>query len=201
MKADQQFRFQRENYGFLGVFEFHDRGLEIGSCRFKEEVSKALESGDIGKLGTFRITMAFTPGSDRRHPTIINIWTDEDFDMGTFSRDASGDMPGKDIEGVPRFTGAVRQLSIEQENRRTIDQVAVYEAQASVNRHILFYHSMMKNSGWTAHAVSENIMKAADRDNIMYYKRKGRECTISVDEDAGGAMTVTTIMARNQKNG
>lgn len=198
-KADQQFRFQGENYGFWGAFEFYDQDMTIGSPEFNQQVAAALESGQLGRLGTFRVAMALKQG-DGSGSKILNIWTDETFDLDNLYPDSFGDMPGKDIENVSRYPGAVRQLSIEQENIQTTDSVVVYESEGSVPHHILFYHSFMKNAGWRIDDAFEEAMKARKRDNVMFYKRGGRECTITVAQDSPSGKIITTVTERNYKN-
>jgi hypothetical protein len=197
---DQQFRYQGENYGFWGAFEFRDKSLKLASCDFLETLSEAIESGQLGKIGTFRVTMALRRG-EAAGSRVVNLWTDEDFNLNNMHPDSSGDMPGEDIENVPRFAGAVRQLSVEQENLHTLDRLVVYEADGSLVSHILYYHSRMPGEGWHVEPLFEKTMKEQSRDNIMYYKRKGRECTISIDEDADTGKIITTVLDRKTTNG
>lgn len=200
MLKDQQFRYQGEHFGFWGAFEFRDKSLKLANCEFLKTFNEAIESGQLGKIGTFRVTMALQrgePGKSR----IINFWTDVDFNLNNLHPDSSGDMPGEDIENIPRFFGAVRQLSVEQENLNTLDRVVVYEADGSVVNHILYYHSRMPGEGWHTEPLFEKTMKEQSRDNMMSYKRKGRKCTISIDEDAQSGKIITTILDRKTTNG
>ena len=197
LKADQQYRFQNDEYGLLGTFEFKDAGLQVGSREYIELLVDAFQSGRIGAIGTFRVIMAFKNSDDTQ---IINIWTDDDFDLKTLSPDSRGDMPGKDIADVPRFSGAVRQMSIEQENLQTTDRLVVYQAESSAVSQILYYHSMMKNNGWAINEDFENKMKADGHENIMYYRKKGRECTITVRANDSNGKTITTVMDRKYTN-
>jgi hypothetical protein len=195
MRKDQQFRYQGEDYGFWGAFEFRDKNLKLLTCDFVETFSEAIESGQLGEIGTFRVTMALKR-SESGGSRIINLWTDEDFNLHNLHADADGNMPGEDIENIPRFAGAVRRLSIEQENMNTIDRLVVYEADGSVVNHILYYHSRMLGEGWYVDPLFEKVMKEQSQNNIMAYKRKGRECTISIDEDADSGRIVTMIVDR-----
>lgn len=200
MQRDQQFRYQGENYGFWGAFEFRDKSLTLTSCEFIETFTEAIESGKLGEIGTFRVTMALKRG-ETGGSRIVNLWTDETFDLNNMHSDSSGDMPGEDIENVPRFSGAVRQLSVEQENMQTLDRLVVYEADGSVVNHILYYHSRMPGEGWHSDPFFEKTMKEQSHNNIMAYKRKGRECTISIDEDVHTGKIITTIMDRKTISG
>jgi hypothetical protein len=200
MKTDQQFRYQGENYGFWGAFEFRDKSLKLVNNEFLKTLTEGIESGHLGKIGTFRVTMVLKRG-ETGGSRIINFWTDENFNLNNLHPDFSGDMPGEDIENVPRFDGAVRQFSVEQENMHTLDRLVVYEADGSVVNHILYYHSRMPGEGWHAEPFFEKTMKEQSRDNVMFYKRKGRECTISIDADAQTGKIMTTIMDRKTTNG
>jgi hypothetical protein len=200
LKGDQQFRYQGENFGFWGAFEFRDKSLKFANCEFLKTFNEGIDSGQLGKIGTFRVTMALKRG-ETGGSRIINFWTDEDFNINNLQPDSSGDMPGEDIENVPRFAGAARQLSVEQENMHTLDRIVVYEADGSVVNHILYYHSRMPGEGWHAEPIFENTMKEQSRDNIMFYKRQGRECTISIDEDTRSGKIITTILDRKTTKG
>jgi hypothetical protein len=195
MRSFQHFRLERKHYGFWSAFEFHDPGLKIGSREFAEKIKSAAETGALGKLGTSRIVIALR-NMGMEKTTIINMWTDRDLNINNLMPDAFGDMPGKDIDDVPRYPGSRRQLSIEQENSRTIDSLVVYEGEGSLATNILFYHSRMEDAGWKAAPSFEDLMKKESRENLLFYTRKGRECTIQINEDEGTGRMITTVMDR-----
>lgn len=195
MRKNRHFRYEVDNYGFWGTFEFRDKNLKLGSVEYLEKFTEAIDNGQLGKIGTFRVTMALKRG-ENSSTRILNFWTDEDFNLDHLHPDASGDMPGEDIENIPRFVGAVRHLSVEQENQLTLDRVVVYESDGSVINHILYYHSMMANEGWQSDSAFEKIIKKQTNGNVMFYKRKGRECTISIVPDVDSGKIITTIMDR-----
>lgn len=200
MRKSRQFRYEVENYGFWGTFEFRDKNLKLGSVEYLEKITEAIDSGQLGKIGTFRVTMALKRG-ENSSTRILNFWTDDDFDLKNLHPDAAGDMPGEDIENIPRFVGAVRHLSVAQENQQTLDRVVIYGAEGSAINHILYYHSMMANEGWQADSSFEKNLKKPTNGNVMFYKRKGRECTISIDPDADSGEVITMIMDRKTING
>jgi len=106
-------------------------------------------------------------------------------------------MPGKDIDNVPRYPGSRRQISVNQENRLTVDSVVVYEGEGSINGTILFYHSRMKNAGWKPDKTFDEVMKKKNSsDNLLFYTRKGRECTIHINRDESTGKIVTTVIDR-----
>lgn len=200
MRKDQHFRYEGDNYGLWGAFEFKDKNLKIASEDYLESLSKAMETGALGKIGTFRVTMAIKRG-ESGGARIINLWTDEDFNLNNLQPDETGDIPGDDIEDVPRYSGAVRQLSVAQENVHTLDRVVVYEAEGTVVSHILFYHARMRTGGWETDPAFEKVAKEKSIENLMFYRRSGRECNISIDEDMDSGKTITTIMDRKTTNG
>ena len=195
MRKNQQFRYEVDNYGFWGTFEFRDKNLNLGSAEYFEKITKALDNGQLGQIGTFRVAMALKRG-ENGSTRILNFWTDEDFNLNHLHPDASGDMPGEDIENIPRFVDAVRQLSVAQENQLTLDRLVVYASDGSVINHILYYHSKMANEGWQADPAFEKITQKQTDGNVMFYKRKGRECTISIVPDDDSGKIITTIMDR-----
>ena len=191
----QHFRMQRDEWGVWGCFEFHDSDLRVGSCEFLEHLRTALESGNLGKIGIGRIAIALR-GDGVAETSVINLWTDRDFNINNLKPDESGDVPGKDIEDVPRYPGSRRQLSIEQENSRTTDSLVVYEGEGSLASHILFYHSRMKAAGWSADPGFEALTRKEDMEDLLFYVRQGRECTIQINEDEGTGNIMTTVMDR-----
>jgi hypothetical protein len=200
MKRVRQFRYQGNGYGFLGVFEFKDKNMKFASPEFFQRLTKALETGKVGDIGTFRVTMVLKRG-ESGGSRIVNLWTDDDFDLNNIYPDVDGeDMPGEDIEDIPRYSGAVRQLSVTQENIDTLDRLVIYEDDGAVVSHILFYHSKMRAEGWQANAAFEKTANENSGDNLMLYQRPGRECTISIDQDTGSGKIITTIMDRKTIN-
>jgi len=191
----QHFRMQRDEWGFWGSFEFHDSDLRVGSCEFLERLTTAFETGNLGKIGTGRIAIALR-GEGATKTSVLNLWTDRDFNINNLQPDEFGDVPGKDIEDVPRYPGSRRQLSIEQENSRTTDSVVVYEGEGSLASNILFYHSRMKAAGWATDPGFQALTRKEARENLLFYVRKGRECTIQINEDEGTGKMITTVMDR-----
>ena len=126
------------------------------------------------------------------------MWTDRDFNLNNFLPDTNGDMGGKDIPDVPRYPGSRRILSIEQENTLSMDSLAAYEGGGGVVGTILFYHSRMKD--WKTNPTFEKVMEEQSMKNMMFYTRKGRECTIQIMEDEYTGKIITTITNREMKN-
>lgn len=191
----QHFRMQRDEWGFWGGFEFHDSDLRVGSCEFLERLTRALETGNLGKIGTGRIAIALR-GEGATKTSVLNLWTDRDFNINNLEPNESGDVAGRDIDNVPRYPGSRRQLSIEQENSRTTDSLVVYEGEGSLASNILFYHSRMKAAGWATDPGFEALTRKEARENLLFYVRKGRECTIQINEDEGTGKMITTVMDR-----
>ncbi|KPK31062.1 MAG: hypothetical protein AMK69_01545 [Nitrospira bacterium SG8_3] len=191
----QHFRVQRDDWGLWGTFEFHDSDLRIGSCEFVEQLQIASQTGNLGQIGTGRITIALR-GDGASKTLVMNLWTDRDFNINNLKPDEFGDMPGKDIDDVPRYPGNRRQLSIEQENSRTVDSIVVYEGEGSLASNILFYHSGMKAAGWATDPGFEALTRKKSMENLLFYARKGRECTIQINEDEGTGKIITTVMDR-----
>jgi len=191
----QQVHLQREEYGFFGTFEFNDPSLKLGGCEFFKPFEKVVEKGNLGEIGIGRVVIALREKQQDK-TTVLNIWTDKDFNLNNLKPDKFGDMPGKDIDDVPRYPGSRRQIAVSQENTRTIDSVVVYEGDGSVNGSILFYRSRMKNAGWKADSTFEDTMKKKSSENLLFYTRKGRECTIHINEDENTGRIITTVIDR-----
>ncbi|MBT8352196.1 MAG: hypothetical protein KJO26_13325 [Deltaproteobacteria bacterium] len=199
MSESQHFRMERDDFGFFGAIEFHNADLTLGSEKFAEKYENAMTTGEFGKIGTGRIVIALkNPGT--QDTRIINLWTDRDFNLKNFLPDTKGDMGGKDIPGVPRYPGSRRLLAIEQENTLTYDTLVSYEGGGGVVGNILFYHSRMEDAGWKTDLIFEKVILEQSMENFMFYTRKGRECTIHIQEDENTGKIVTTITNREMKN-
>jgi len=199
MNESQHFRMERDDFGFFGAIEFNDPDLMLGSEKFVKKYENAMTTGEFGKIGTGRIVIALkNPGT--QDTRIINLWTDRDFNLKKFLPDEKGDMGGKDIPGVPRYPGSLRLLVIEQENTLTYDTLVSYEGGGGVVGNILFYHSRMEDGGWKTDPIFEKVISEQSMENFMFYTKKGRECTIHIQEDEYTGKIITTITNREMKN-
>ena len=202
MKRLEQFqhlRFQKEDYGFWATFEFRDSGLEAGSGKYYEQLGKALESGRLGEIGTARIVIALR--NKKTYKTkVINIWSDRDFNINNLQPDAFGDIPGKDIEDVPRLPGSKRLQTVEQENSATIDSLVMYEGGGTVTTAMAFYRSRMPGLGWKTSPVFERARGEKKIKNSLFYTQRGKECTIIFNEDEDSGNIILTVILREGKN-
>jgi len=197
LRSSQHFRVERDDFGLLGVLEFHDPDMMLGDEKILRTFEKVAETGKFGAIGTGRIVIALkNPGT--QDTRIINMWTDRDFDLNNFFPDTNGDMAGKDIPDVPRYPGSRRIFSVEQENTLSMDSLVSYEGGGGVVGTILFYHSRMKE--WNTDPIFEKVMEEQSMQNTMFYTRKGRECTIQIMEDEYTGKIITTITNREIKN-
>ena len=197
LRSDQHFRVERDDFGLLGILEFHDPDMMLGDEKILKAFEKVAKTGKFGTIGTGRIVIAMK-NPNTQDTRIINMWTDRDFDLNNFFPDTNGDTAGKDIPDVPRYPGSRRIFSIEQENTLSMDSLVSYEGGGGVVGTILFYHSRMKE--WNTDPIFEKVMEEQSMKNTMFYTRKGRECTIQILEDEYTGKIITTITNREMKN-
>lgn len=195
----QHLRFEKEDYGFWATFEFSDPGLKVGSEKYIEKMGKALESGRLGEIGTARIVIALRNKKTFK-TKVINIWSDRDFNINNLQPDAFGDMPGKDIQDIPRLPGSKRVQTVEQENSATIDSLVIYEGGGTAITSMAFYRSRMPGLGWKSSQVFEQAMGDNKIKNSLFFTKKGKECTIIVDEDEDSGNIMTTVILREGKS-
>ncbi len=201
MKKLEQFqhvRFLKKDYGFWATFEFHDPGLEIGSKEYFDKLGKASESGRLGEIGTARIVIALRNKKTNK-TKVINIWSDRDFNINNLEPDAFGDMPGKDLEEVPRFPGSKRLQSVQQENSATMDSLAMYEGGGTIGAQMAFYRSRMPASDWGASPTLQRALSENKVENSLFYTKKGKECTLIFMEDEESGNIVSTVIIRKGK--
>jgi len=189
---NQHFVLKRENYGFWGGFEFQDPELKIGSEKWFEEMKSVYESGEFGEIATGRVVIAI--GNNKNsEKTVLNIWTDRDFNINNIMPDASGDVSGGDIADVPRYPQNKRTFTVEQDNPQGTYRVVMYEGGGSVAGNVLFYHSRMEDNGWRPDPVFEQVMQQQSKENTMFYVKGDRECTIQIDKGDSGRIMTTVI--------
>jgi len=199
LEPHQYIRMQRDDYGFFGIFEFHDNDLKVGSEAFFKELKGKLETGRIGELGVGRVVMAFKD-ENQDETTVIKMWTARDFNLNNMIPGPDGDIPGSDIENVARYPGDKRILSLKQENRKTFDRFVCYSGNGSMAGHVLFFHSRMPDAGWTVNTkVEKEIRRQAD-ENLLFFTRTGREVTVQVKPGDTAGEVLTTIIERKNKN-
>lgn len=197
MSEGQNYRFEGERFGFLGAFEFKNKEVEVGSPEYEEMVSSAVEAGEIGKIGTGRVVIAVS-SENSKETLVVNIWTDTDLNLNNFIPDKDGDMPGKDMDDIPRPGGSQRLFSIGQENSESLDSVIIYRSDGSVIAQYSYYRSVMVNHGWQLDSKFDAVMKDNHHDGILFFTKRNKECTIQVDKNADSGKVLTTVMVREQ---
>lgn len=167
--------------------------------------AEALESGDLGGMGTARIVVAMRPRHlDRTR--VFSLWTGRDFDLGAFEVDGEKDFGGRDIEAVPRFPNTRRLLSLEQHNARTVDTVAIYEGGGSEVQLVLFFNNRMSAAGWQieprlrGHAGDASLSKES-QGRTLFFTRSNRECVIQIHRSQRSGRLLTTIIDRTTHSG
>ena len=199
LEPHQYIRMKRDDYGFFGIFDFHDTDLKVGSEEFIKELKEKLETGQIGDLGVGRVVMAFKD-ENQDETTVIKMWTARDFNLNNMIPGPDGDIPGSDIENVARYPGDKRILSLKQENRKTFDRFVCYSGNGSVAGHVLFFHSRMPDDGWKGNTEIEKVVRQQADENLLFYSRAGREVTVQVRPGDTAGEVLTTVIERKNKN-
>lgn len=196
----QHFMQVHENYGFLGVIDFRDKKHGLGSDEFNRQVKKVEETGNLGELFTGRMVMAMRDKKDNK-TTVLNLWTDRDFSLHCMTPDKEGNMPGFDIKDVAIFPRDRRELSLEQDNPGALFRLVQYRGDGSLSAHILFLHNEMAAHGWKTSTAFDKAMQDGDVDNVMFYSKEKRECTIQVARDTTVGVIRTTVIENTIKKG
>lgn len=199
LSQSQHFVQMNDDYGFLGMIEYHDQDIVIGGEKWVEAMNQVVETGEFGKMCTGRVVIAFK-GPGGKNGTVLNLWTDRDFNFNNLQPDFSGDIPGFDIDNVPRFHTNKRKLSIEQENKSSRFRLVQYEGEGSVAAHIVFLHNRLESEGWTPDSIFDSIGKKFNTENTMYYVREGRQCTIHLEKDQNSGKIRTTVVENTPKS-
>jgi hypothetical protein len=182
-----QASFGDENIGGMAAIDAGN-GLNIRSL---QPLVMKLASGKIGEVGHLRYLYfeKLANGGTR----YLTVWTDDQFDLTKFLPSGSDDAPGRDIEGVPRYPGAVRVLAADERGRAA--QMAVYNGQGSTEGGTMFYQARMRTLGWEEDPRFSRVAREQGLHSLRFMNQKGHEVVVDLaaDERRGDGLTITLL--------
>jgi len=189
---DPYFRWENENMGGLGMFQFSESLLEMGLDTFIHNYKKAIESGHFGKIGKARAVIVVKHGSQS---TILNLWTTSDYNIHhTMAKPLQPQFNSLDI---PAHQKSKTLLTMTQENCQTLDRITLCEWDLSVEEILEFYQTHLGANGWTS--MTDITEFNGLFNHSIHFKRNARELILWIEKNNKTKTFICTLIDREQK--
>ena len=195
--AGRVLRKQGSNSGFVMILDPGKEERGDWGERFHERLERFRDTGRLGDLGVGKVIFVRGTGPDRS--LVIAVWLDEDFSVRSLSAPPGEDLPGSDEPDVPRYPGAVRLLSLKEKGEAWRSHTLVYESPDDLTAQFLHYRSQMKAMGWEEAAPMDEAVREAlrgERVRALFFTKKGKECAITLQENAERGTVMTVVLYR-----
>lgn len=174
-------RHESDEAGYVACIE---REGTAGVAGIGDDLRAAVESGDIGKLGTLRYVIAERgPRATKTH--VLRQWTEGEFNLAKLFP-AEGDVAGTDLAEVSRPDGARRILDASVEGAAV--GVRVYEAPGTPASILARYDGELAAKGW------KNVeLPPKDAVSKRVFDQGPTDLFITASPNKYGAGTVVSI--------
>ncbi|PIE64835.1 MAG: hypothetical protein CSA26_06525 [Desulfobacterales bacterium] len=187
----------RERFGFWGGVMLKDSFEAVDNEGKLPLLQQALVSGHVGKITTGRVVIALKMG-DQKKVTVLNLWTDHDFNIYNFNPGPDGDMPGFDIDNVPRYKGAKRLLSIEQDNRSGRFRLVQYRGTGRIGHVVAFLKAEMESRGWRQMDSVDGFDLTSRNGTSLFFTDNDRDCSLFITQEPGSESVMATVIENRQ---
>lgn len=124
--------------------------------------------------------------------TLMTILLDANAGVEALAPPRSGDAAGQDVENVPRFPGAVRQVSVDDLDGS--GQVAVYRSGASPTRIRDYYRGRLPGLGWEPLAPDHvAARRAGATPDALFFSRGPQTLAIAADRARSGEQSSIVV--------
>jgi hypothetical protein len=166
-----------------------DLGLVDGGAAWAARLA-AVARGQIGEVGALRyLYYERTPSGGTR---FLTMWSDDRFDLTRLAPDGDGDVPGRDVAGVPRYPGSARALFSDERGRD--GQLVVYTGVDSAFAAAAFYRARLPRLGWRLDERFAAVAAREQRQAQRWLLPSGREVVIDCAAVADGHGATITIV-------
>jgi len=174
-------RMKKEESPDWGYVTYFDMGPEVDNnwhMVFGKKMQKFRSGGRLGDLGIARtVVAARNPASPLT--TVMSYETDPDFNLSNFEGDAAHDLPGRDIEDLPRISGLRRILTFDQVEDRLGFLMVMYETKTGARETLSRLTQAAGAAGWNTRTPSSASREQA---NVVFLKKDNAEIQIFARE-------------------
>lgn len=177
-KALPIFRYEWGDWGAMG---FVIGGASKGQKRQGAQSAKPQEE-NLGPMEPFSLgaLIAFVAFLNRHEgaTTYLTFLLDDAFDYRSLLSAGGRDAPGRDPPEIPRYPGLNRVYTFEERGEAFESILVVYNGRGNPHEIANFYRARMSGLGWELHELPDHQRTGRKLDEVLFFTRKGRECTI-----------------------
>lgn len=169
--------------------------VRVGLDELSRRLEEVVRTGDLSRWGNLRYAYVTRRPSGTR---ILTVATEGPFNLlGMFP--ASGDAPGSDIAGLPRFPGMRRAVSAHEEG--IPNGLGMYTVTAPMPTVRDWYRQEMGRHGWqlierpSLPAANAHV-DAATRDRSLVFSRGADSTLMLVFEHSEGTTSMMSLLAQ-----
>jgi hypothetical protein len=152
-----QSRFMRDESKHFGYASFLDLGPDVNQdwhVRFRDKMEKFSHTMRLGDLGTARTVIA-VPNPVGKKTTVMSYWTDPEFNLRNFDSRTGGDLPGSDVEGLPRIAPLRRLLTFDHVEDALGFLLVMYETPLAPDTAIRAFEQGARGAGWGVQSAAD----------------------------------------------
>jgi hypothetical protein len=150
-----------------------------------------LGAGRLGEVGALRYVYweRTATGGTR----FLTVWTDDKTDLSRLLPGGDGDVPGRDVPGVPRYPGSQRILAADE--RGAFGAMAVYEGAGSPELAQAFYGARLRTLGWQLDPRFAELAEKQGSRTLRALSRDGHEVVVDCSAGSDGRGLIVTVIA------
>jgi hypothetical protein len=193
----QRTRFVRDESADWGYVSFLDLGPEANQdwhIQFKQKMAAFAKSRRLGDLGTARTVVA-VPNPTSKSTTVMSYWTDPDFNLRDFE-DHGGDLPGADVEGLPRIDPLRRILTFDHVEDRLGFMLVMYETPLPPDAAVEAFERKAGGAGWGTRLWRDPQHKQGE---ILFLRRGSAEVQIFAHRERGRSYVMVSRRNSTEK--
>jgi hypothetical protein len=191
-------RFMRDESGNWGYASFLDLGPEANRdwhIQFKKKMEVFLKTMRLGDLGAARSIVAVGNPAGKS-TTVMSYWTDADFNLKNFDDRTAGDLPGADVEGLPRITPLRRLLTFDHVGDPLGFLLVMYETPLPPEAAVEGFRQSATGSGWTTRVAPDPRRKSAP---VLFLNRGSAEVQIFAHREGGRSLIMVSRRSLNRE--
>jgi hypothetical protein len=180
MNHSRVVRDESAKWGYLSYLDLGPEANQDWHYQFKIKMTAFAKSRRLGDLGTARTVVA-VPNPTSKSTTVMSYWTDPEFNLNDFE-DRGGDLPGEDVEGLPRIDPLRRLLTFNQVEGRLGFLLVMYDTPLPPEQAVEAFDRKAGAAGWSTRLWRDPEHKKGE---ILFLRRGQAEVQIFARRDHG----------------